>query len=101
MTQFRRTTVSAPQDAIRTLEAEAQRRSVPLAALLANLEVPDLPIQRTHPLQALPSELRPDPRGASRAGADGATWRRVALRAVAPDILLAIEERLRLRLGLA
>jgi hypothetical protein len=34
MTQFRRTTASAPQDAIRTLEAEAQRRSVPLAALL-------------------------------------------------------------------
>jgi hypothetical protein len=34
MTQLRRTTVSAQPDAIRTLEAEAQRRSIPLAALL-------------------------------------------------------------------
>ena len=34
MTQLRRTTVSAPQATIRTLEAEAQRRSVPLATLL-------------------------------------------------------------------
>ena len=34
MTQLRRTTVSAPEDAIRTLEAEAQRRKVPLATLL-------------------------------------------------------------------
>jgi hypothetical protein len=34
MTQLRRTTVSAPQSAIRTLEAEAERRSVPLATLL-------------------------------------------------------------------
>jgi hypothetical protein len=34
MTQLRRTTVSAPQDTIRTLEAEAQRRRVPLASLL-------------------------------------------------------------------
>ena len=34
MTLLRRTTVSAPQAAIRTLEAEAQRRSVPLATLL-------------------------------------------------------------------
>lgn len=34
MTQFRRTTVSAPPSAIRTLEAEAQRRNVPLATLL-------------------------------------------------------------------
>jgi hypothetical protein len=34
MTQLRRTTVSAPPATIRTLEAEAQRRSVPLAALL-------------------------------------------------------------------
>ena len=34
MTQLRRTTVSAPQDALRTLEAEAQRRRVPLATLL-------------------------------------------------------------------
>jgi Ribbon-helix-helix protein, copG family len=34
MTQLRRTTVSAPQSTIRTLEAEAQRRQVPLASLL-------------------------------------------------------------------
>ncbi len=34
MTQLRRTTVSAPQTAIRTLEGEAERRGVPLAALL-------------------------------------------------------------------
>jgi len=34
MTQLRRTTVSALPATIRTLEAEAQRRSVPLAALL-------------------------------------------------------------------
>ena len=34
MTQLRRTTVSAPQAAIRTLEAEAQRRGTPLATLL-------------------------------------------------------------------
>ena len=34
MTQRRRTTVSAPEAAIRTLEAEAQRRRVPLATLL-------------------------------------------------------------------
>ncbi len=34
MAQLRRTTVSAPQSTIRTLEAEAQRRSVPLATLL-------------------------------------------------------------------
>ncbi len=34
MTQLRRTTVSAPQATIRTLEAEAQRRQVPLASLL-------------------------------------------------------------------
>ncbi len=34
MTQLRRTTVSAPQATIRTLEAEAERRRVPLAALL-------------------------------------------------------------------
>jgi len=34
MTQLRRTTVSAPQVALRTLEAEAQRRGVPLATLL-------------------------------------------------------------------
>ena len=34
MTQLRRTTVSAPPGTIRTLEAEAQRRSVPLAAVL-------------------------------------------------------------------
>jgi hypothetical protein len=34
MTQLRRTTVSAPQDALRTLEAEAERRRVPLATLL-------------------------------------------------------------------
>jgi hypothetical protein len=34
MTQLRRTTVSAPQAVIRTLEAEAQRRRVPLATLL-------------------------------------------------------------------
>jgi hypothetical protein len=34
MTQLRRTTVSAPQATIRTLEAEAQRRQVPLAFLL-------------------------------------------------------------------
>jgi hypothetical protein len=34
MTQMRRTTVSAPQATIRTLEVEAERRSVPLATLL-------------------------------------------------------------------
>ena len=34
MTQLRRTTVSAPQAALRTLEAEAQRRNVPLTTLL-------------------------------------------------------------------
>lgn len=34
MTQLRRTTVSAPPATIRTLEAEAQRRSVPLTTLL-------------------------------------------------------------------
>jgi hypothetical protein len=34
MTHFRRTTVSAPQDALRTLEAEAERRQVPLATIL-------------------------------------------------------------------
>jgi hypothetical protein len=34
MTQLRRTTVSAPHATIRTLEAEAQRRQVPLASLL-------------------------------------------------------------------
>jgi hypothetical protein len=34
MAQLRRTTVSAPQTTIRTLEAEAQRRRVPLATLL-------------------------------------------------------------------
>jgi hypothetical protein len=34
MTHLRRTTVSAPPAVLRTLEAEAQRRSVPLAALL-------------------------------------------------------------------
>jgi hypothetical protein len=34
MTRLRRTTVSAPQATIRTLEAEAQRRRVPLATLL-------------------------------------------------------------------
>ena len=34
MTQLRRTTVSAPQATIRTLEAEARRRQVPLATLL-------------------------------------------------------------------
>jgi hypothetical protein len=34
MSQLRRTTVSAPPSAIRTLEAEAQRRSVPLSILL-------------------------------------------------------------------
>ena len=34
MTQLRRTTVSAPQTTIRTLEAEAQRRQVPLATLV-------------------------------------------------------------------
>ena len=34
MTQLRRTTVSAPQAALRTLEAEARRRGVPLATLL-------------------------------------------------------------------
>ncbi|PZR63938.1 MAG: hypothetical protein DLM71_03590 [Chloroflexi bacterium] len=34
MTQLRRTTVSAPPGAIRTLEAEAERRNVPLASLL-------------------------------------------------------------------
>ena len=34
MAQLRRTTVSAPQTDLRTLEAEAQRRRVPLATLL-------------------------------------------------------------------
>ena len=34
MTHLRRTTVSAPQDALRTLEAEAERRQVPLATIL-------------------------------------------------------------------
>jgi len=34
MTHIRRTTVSAPQDALRTLEAEAERRQVPLATIL-------------------------------------------------------------------
>ena len=34
MTQFRRTTVSAPRAVLATLEAEAQRRKVPLATLL-------------------------------------------------------------------
>jgi len=34
MPQIHRTSVSAPQAAIRTLEAEAQQRSVPLATLL-------------------------------------------------------------------
>jgi hypothetical protein len=34
MTELRRTTVSAPQAALRTLEAEADRRGVPLTALL-------------------------------------------------------------------
>jgi hypothetical protein len=34
MTQLRRTTVSALPATIRTLEAEAERRSVPLATLL-------------------------------------------------------------------
>jgi hypothetical protein len=34
MTQLRRTTVSAPQTALQSLEAEAERRGVPLAALL-------------------------------------------------------------------
>jgi hypothetical protein len=34
MTHLRRTTVSASPATIRTLEAEAQRRSVPLATLL-------------------------------------------------------------------
>lgn len=34
MTQIRRTTVSAPVAALRTLEAEAQRRNVPLATIL-------------------------------------------------------------------
>lgn len=34
MTHLRRTTVSAPPSTIRTLEAEARRRSVPLATLL-------------------------------------------------------------------
>ena len=34
MTQLRRTTVSAPQATLRTLEAEAKRRQVPLATLL-------------------------------------------------------------------
>lgn len=34
MTQLRRTTVSAPTGTIRTLEAEAQRRNVSLAAIL-------------------------------------------------------------------
>lgn len=34
MTDSRRTTVSAPTSVIRTLEAEAQRRRVPLATLL-------------------------------------------------------------------
>lgn len=34
MTQLRRTTVSAPPAVMQTLEAEAERRRVPLAALL-------------------------------------------------------------------
>jgi hypothetical protein len=34
MTSLRRTTVSAPQAALRTLEAEAERRGVPLTAIL-------------------------------------------------------------------
>jgi hypothetical protein len=34
MTELHRTTVSAPRDAIRTLEAEAQRLGVPLGSLL-------------------------------------------------------------------
>ena len=34
MTEFHRTTVNAPRTAIRTLEAEAERRRVPLATLL-------------------------------------------------------------------
>jgi hypothetical protein len=34
MSQLRRTTVSAPKAAIRTLEGEAERRGVPLATLL-------------------------------------------------------------------
>jgi hypothetical protein len=34
MTQLRRTTVSAPHATLRSLEAEAQRRRVPLAVLL-------------------------------------------------------------------
>ena len=34
MTQLRRTTVSAPGAVLATLEAEAQRRNVPLATLL-------------------------------------------------------------------
>jgi len=34
MMQLRRTTVTAPEDTIRTLEAEARRRNVPLAAVL-------------------------------------------------------------------
>ena len=34
MNQLRRTTVSAPHAVIHTLEAEAERRRVPLAALL-------------------------------------------------------------------
>ena len=34
MTQLRRTTVSAPRAVLATLEAEAQRRNVPLATLL-------------------------------------------------------------------
>lgn len=34
MAQLRRTTVTAPQSTLRTLEAEAQRRGVPLATLL-------------------------------------------------------------------
>lgn len=34
MSQLRRTTVTAPRSTLRTLEAEAQRRGVPLNALL-------------------------------------------------------------------
>jgi hypothetical protein len=34
MSDLRRTTVAAPREALRTLEAEAQRRGVPLTALL-------------------------------------------------------------------
>jgi hypothetical protein len=34
ITQLRRTTVSAPHSVLRTLEAEAERRRVPLATLL-------------------------------------------------------------------